>query len=89
MRDPDVCNMRVHGPREREEGCAGAAQLLPPRRVPGDLGRVLPERRGRGAVDEGEAAPVVAGVLQAVEEEGMRGALAGEGGAAGCTHRCS
>jgi hypothetical protein len=28
----------------------------------------------------------VAKVLQAVEEEGMRGALAGEGGAGGCTH---
>ncbi len=43
--------------------------------VRGDLGRVEPERRGHGAVDEAQAAPVVVGVLQSVEEERVGRAL--------------
>jgi hypothetical protein len=48
--------------------------------VRGDFGGVEPERDDHDAVDEGQSAPVVAGVLQAVQEERVRGALAGEGG---------
>ncbi len=84
-RGPDVESWVQGGELGGHDGTV-LAQALALDRVLFDLVLVQPERRGHDAVDEGQAAPVVAKVLQAVEEEGMRGALAGEGGAAGCTH---
>ncbi len=82
---PDVARGGSEGPGRAGEGVelgghggTVPAQLLPLRRVRGDLVLVQRERRGHRAVHEPQAAPVVVEVLQAVQQERMRGALAGE-----------